>query len=100
MYFSNRIKQSIIVGAIIFSQQTPVLASPTINEFEECNLRATKHLEYCLKDNINTISDACWQKSKSAYETCRTGVISRHDTSKQKEMAELSKALEEMNLDE
>ena len=75
-------------------------ASPTSNEFEECNQFASKRLLYCLNDNINTTSYTCWQKSKSSYESCRSGVIACHDRSKQKELDELSKAIEAMELEE
>ena len=87
----------IIYAILLFAlQQSAAQASPTSNEFEECNLRATKHLEYCLKDNINTTSNDCWSKSYTTYESCRKSVIARHDTSKQKQMQELEQAIEAM----
>ncbi|WP_371189230.1 hypothetical protein [Thalassotalea maritima] len=50
-------------------------ASPTENEFADCQKLAVALLDACLK----TDGEQCWSKSKTGYGSCREQVIQRHN---------------------
>ena len=71
-------KLKIISIPLLLTSSINIHASPTYNEFEQCNKRATSKLEHCLDDAKRSGYEKCWTKSRETYDSCAKNIFQMH----------------------
>ena len=78
-----------IVLTLLCMTSSPVIASPTSNEFEACQEIAVATLENCLGENLMTVNEQCWVSSRNKFVACAERVREMHDRDYRRSRMEL-----------